>query len=211
MKFKLLDIYGKSQTNIDVSDKLVKLKVNHKLIKYVVDWQLNHLKARTAKTKQRNEIRGSTKKIIAQKGTGGARHASKKAPLFVGGGIAHGPKGAVYKVKKINKKVRKLALAQTLSKKNMDNNLHVLSDVKKEVKKTKEFNKFLTSNNLSNVLIITDKETVKNINKSARNIKDLKIIDESGANIYDLLKFKNVVLTSTSIKNIENRILNEKN
>ncbi len=74
------------------------------------------MKARKAKTKQRNEIKGSTKKIVPQKGSGGARHASIKAPIFVGGGVAHGPKGAVYKKKKINKKVKKLALAQTLSK-----------------------------------------------------------------------------------------------
>jgi|TARA_B110000881_G_C18565769_1_gene512538 large subunit ribosomal protein L4 len=211
MKLKLLNIEGNNNETIEVSDKIVKLKVNHKLIKFVIDWQLNHLKPRTAKTKQRNEIRGSTKKIVAQKGSGGARHASKKAPLFVGGGIAHGPKGDVYKIKKINKKVRKLALAQTLSKKNNDKNLFILSDIKKEVKKTKEFNKFLIHNKLSNVLIVTDKDSLKNINKSARNIKDIKIIAEDGANIYDLLKFKNVVITSTSIKKIENRILDEKN
>merc|ERR1712023_101048 len=107
---------------------------------FVIDWQLNHGKPRTAKTKQRNEIKGSTRKIVPQKGSGGARHASRKAPIFVGGGVAHGPKGAVYKIKKINKKVRKLALAHTLSKKNYDKNLFVLTDVKKEIKKTKEFN-----------------------------------------------------------------------
>ena len=211
MKVKLLNIDGAKSDFIEISDKVINLKVNHKLIKYVVDWQLNHSKPRTAKTKQRNEIRGSTRKIVAQKGTGGARHASKKAPLFVGGGIAHGPKGAVYKVKKINKKVRKLALAQTLSKKNVDKNLHILSDVKKEIKKTKEFNKFLTNNKLSSTLIVSDKESEKNINKSARNIKDLKVIIEDGTNIYDLMKYKNVIITSSSIKNIENRILNEKN
>ena len=119
MKFPLLNIDGSKSSSIEISDKLVKLKVNYKLIKYVIDWQFNHSKPRIAKTKQRNEIKGSTKKIIAQKGSGGARHASKKAPIFVGGGVAHGPKGAVYKIKKINKKVRKLALAQTLSKKIM--------------------------------------------------------------------------------------------
>ena len=118
MKFPLLSIDGAKTDSIEISDKLVKLKVNHKLIKFVIDWQLNHAKPRVAKTKQRNEIRGSTKKIVPQKGGGGARHASKKAPLFVGGGVAHGPKGSNYKIKKINKKVRKLALAQTLSKKN---------------------------------------------------------------------------------------------
>ena len=211
MKLPLLNIDGTKTTSIEVSDKIVKLKVNHKLIKFVIDWQLNHAKPRTAKTKQRNEIRGSTVKIVAQKGTGGARHASKKAPLFVGGGIAHGPKGAVYKVKKINKKVRKLALAQTLSKKNSDKNLYVLADVKKEIKKTKEFNKFLEKNNLANSLIISDTDSLKNINKSARNIKNIKLIKEEGTNIYDLFKFKNVLLTSTSIKKIQDRILNEKN
>ena len=143
MKFSTLNIDGSKSETVEVSDKLVKLKVNHKLIKFVIDWQLNHLKPRTAKTKQRNEIKGSTKKIVAQKGSGGARHASRKAPLFVGGGVAHGPKGTVYKVKKINKKVRKLALAQSLSKKHSDKKLYILADVKKEIKKTKEFNKFL--------------------------------------------------------------------
>ena len=211
MKFPLLNIDGTKASSIEVSDKLVKLKVNYKLIKFVIDWQLNHLKPRTAKTKQRNEVKGSTKKIVAQKGSGGARHASKKAPLFVGGGVAHGPKGAVYKIKKINKKVRKLALAQTFSKKNLDKNLHILADVKKEVKKTKIFNKFLTSNKLSNALIISDVESLKNINKSARNIKNVKVIKDDGANIYDLLKYKNVIITSSSAKKIQERILNEKN
>ena len=211
MKFPLLSIDGTKTETIEISDKLVKIKVNHKLIKFVIDWQLNHAKPRTAKTKQRNEIRGSTKKIVPQKGGGGARHASKKAPLFVGGGVAHGPKGSVYKVKKINKKVRKLAIAQTLSKKHTDKNLHILADVKKEIKKTKEFNKFLEKNNLSNVLIISDTDSLKNIDKSARNIKNLKLIKQEGANIYDLFKYKNVIITSTSAKKIQERILNEKN
>ena len=211
MKFPLLSIDGTKSEQIEVSDKIMKLKVNHKLIKFVIDWQLNHAKPRTAKTKQRNEIKGSTKKIVAQKGSGGARHASRKAPLFVGGGVAHGPKGAVYKNKKINKKVRKLALAQTLSKKNSDKNLYILADVKKEIKKTKEFNKFLEKNKISNVLIVTDNDSLKNIDKSARNIKNLKLIKQEGTNIYDLFKYKNVIMTLSSIKNIENRILNEKN
>ena len=105
MKLNILKIDGGKAGSIDISDKVMALKVNYKLIKYVIDWQLNHLKPRTAKTKQRNEIRGSTKKIYSQKGTGQARHASKKAPLFVGGGVAHGPKGKVYKIKRLIKKL----------------------------------------------------------------------------------------------------------
>ena len=211
MKFNLLNLEGGKSETIDVSDKIMNLKFNHKLIKYVIDWQLNHQKPRTAKTKQRNEIKGSTKKIYAQKGTGQARHASKKAPLFVGGGQAHGPKGAVYKIKKINKKVRKLALAQTLAKKNTDKQLHILSDVKKEFNKTKNFHNFLLTNKLSNALIVSDKVSEKNFVRSARNIKNIKVINDEGANIYDMLKYTNIIITSTSMKKIETRLLDEKN
>ena len=211
MKLNLLNIESGKSGTIDVSDKIMNLKFNHKLVKYVIDWQLNHQKPRTAKTKQRNEVRGSTKKIYAQKGTGQARHASKKAPLFVGGGQAHGPKGAVYKIKKINKKVRKLALAQTLAKKNVDKQLHILSDVTKEVKKTKDFNKFLNNNKLLNVLIVSDENSEKNFVRSARNIKNIKVIRDEGTNIYDLLKYTNVIITSSSMKKIETRLLDEKN
>tara|TARA_B100001057_G_C22481298_1_gene806560 strand:- start:104 stop:739 length:636 start_codon:yes stop_codon:yes gene_type:complete len=211
MKIKLLNIDNSKSETTEISDKIFKLKINHKLIKSVIDWHLNHTKPRLAKTKQKNEIKGSTKKIVPQKGSGGARHASRKAPIFVGGGVAHGPKGANYKIKKINKKVRKLALAQTLSKKNSDKNLFILSDVKKEIKKTKEFNNFLEKNKLNNVIIISDTDTMKNINKSARNIRNIKLVNDSGANIFDMMKYKNVLLTQSSLKNLEKRILNEKN
>ena len=163
------------------------------------------------KQNKETKLEVQQKKIVPQKGGGGARHASKKAPLFVGGGVAHGPKGATYIIKKINKKVRKLALAQTLSKKHLDKNLHILADVKKEIKKTKEFNKFLIKNKLLNALIISDTDSMKNINKSARNIKNVKLIKDEGANIYDLFKYKNVIITSSSAKKIQQRILNEKN
>jgi len=211
VKLPLLNLDGSKSETIEVSDKLVKQKVNYKLIKSVIDWQLNHAKPRTAKTKQRNQIKGSTKKIIAQKGSGGARHASKKAPIFVGGGVAHGPKGAVYKIKKINKKVKKLALLHTLSKKTFDKRLYILADVKKEIKKTKEFNKFLQQNKFIDVLIISDVNSLKNIFRSAKNIKNVKLINDEGTNVYDIFRYKNIIITSSSVKKIENRILNEKN
>ena len=209
MKLKTLNFKGSENKSVEVSDKILKLKMNHKLVKNVIDWQLNHLKARTAKTKQRNEIKGSTRKIVPQKGSGGARHASRKAPIFVCGGIAHGPKGNNYKVKKINKKMRKLAIAQTISKKNNQKSLHILDDIKSEIKKTKDFSSFLRSNKIENVVIISDENSYKNIYKSARNIKNLKILLEAGTNVYDLLKYKNVIFTSSSISKLQKRILNE--
>ena len=102
-------------------------------------------------------------------------------------------------------------MVQTLSKKNSDKNLHILTDVKKEIKKTKEFNYFLEKNKLSNALIITDNDSLKNINKSARNIKNVKLIKDDGANIFDLIKYKNIIITSSSLKKIQERVLNEKN
>ena len=212
MNVKVLNIDGASKSqSLKLPDSLIGLKVNNRLLKYVIDWQLNRSKKRVAKTKQRNEVIGSTRKIYAQKGTGGARHSSRKAPIFVAGGVAHGPKGDNYKIKSINKKIRKIALAQTISKKNTNKELHIFEDVKKQINKTKIFNNFLVKNNLKNVLIISDKETEKNIHKSVRNIPDVKLINDQGTNVYDLVKFKNVLFTTSSIKNIEQRLKNEKN
>jgi large subunit ribosomal protein L4 len=206
MKFKTINIEEKSSNDIEISDKIFSIKPKKDVIQSILYWQLNHLKKRTAKTKQRNEIKGSTAKIYAQKGTGGARHSSRKAPLFVGGGVAHGPKGAVYKVKKINKQTKKVGLLHILSQKKLVNSLFVVDDFKTEIKKTKVFNSFLKKNKLENSLIISDKDSKSKIIKSARNIPNLKIIDEMSANIYDLLKYKNVIFTLTSIKSIQERL-----
>ncbi len=112
MKLNVIDMNGKKIKDIEISDKIFSLNPNASIIQSLIDWQLNHFKPRTAKTKQRNEVKGSTAKIYAQKGTGGARHSSRKAPIFVGGGVAHGPKGAVYKIKKLNKRMKKIGLFQ---------------------------------------------------------------------------------------------------
>ena len=206
MKVKVINIDGNTDSDIELSDKIFSLKPNKSIIQSLVDWQQNHFKPRTAKTKQRGEVKGSTAKIYAQKGTGGARHSSRKAPIFVGGGVAHGPKGAVYKIKKINKKVRKLGLIHLLSQKKSVNLVFVVDDFKNEIKKTKVFNKFLDKFKLQNSLIISDKSSKSKIIKSARNIPNLKIIDQEGANVYDILKYKNIVFTQSSIKTFQERV-----
>ena len=206
MRLKVINIDGEKIDDIELSDKIFSLSPNKSMIQSLVNWQLNHFKPRTAKTKQRGEIKGSTAKIYAQKGTGGARHSSRKAPIFVGGGVAHGPKGAVYKIKKINKKVKKLGLFHILSEKNKHNSLFVVEDFKTEIKKTKLFNQFLEKYKLNNSLIISDKNSKSKIIKSARNIPNLKIIDQKGANVYDILKYKNVIFTTSSIKSFQERV-----
>ncbi len=211
MKLKVINIDGKKVNDIEISDKIFSLKPNKSLIQSVIDWQLNHFKIRTAKTKQRGEIKGSTSKIYAQKGTGGARHSSRKAPLFVGGGVAHGPKGAVYKINKINRKVRKIGLFHVLSQKHKVKSLFVVEDFTNEIKKTKLFNNFLEKFKLTNSLIISDKNSKTKIIKSARNIPNLKIIYQEGTNAYDLLKYKNVIFTASSIKSFQDRVSKWKN
>ena len=206
MKLKVINIDGKKVDDIEISDKIFSIDPNQNVIQSIVDWQLNHFKPRKAKTKQRNEIKGSTAKIYAQKGTGGARHSSRKAPIFVGGGVAHGPKGAVYKIKKLNKKLKKLGLFHILSHKNKINSLFVVEDFKIEIKKTKLFNNFLKKHKLKNSLIISDKDSKSKIIKSTRNIPNLKIIGQEGANVYDILKYKNVVFTTSSIKQLQERL-----
>ena len=206
MKLPLINIDGTKNSSIEISDKLVKLKINHKLIKFVIDWQLNHLKPRTAKTKQRNQIQGSTKKIIAQKGSGGARHASKKAPIFVGGGVAHGPKGeSNYKIRKLNKSEKKLSIASIITEKNKSNNLLVFNDFNEKIQKTKDVNKILLKFDAKKSILIVDKKSKENIEKATRNIPNVKITDIGHFSAFDLVKYKKIIFTESSVKELEKR------
>ena len=206
MKIKVLNLEGKSTKNIDLSDKIFSMKINKSVIQTVINYQIQKSKPRTAKTKQRNEIRGSTAKIYAQKGTGGARHASRKAPIFVGGGVAHGPKGqSNYKKRKLNKSEKKLSITSLISQKNKLNNLVVMSDFKNEIKKTKEMNKILIKFEISNSLIILDKSSKDKIYKSSKNIPKIKVTDINHFSAFDIVKFKKIVFTETSIKELEKK------
>ena len=138
MKLDKLDLKGKKVT-IEVLDKIFSAKINKKLVNSVLYKTNANYKKRHAKTKQQNEVSGPTSKIYAQKGTGGARHASRKAPIFVGGGIAHGPKGELaYKKRKLNKSEKRLSVASLITEKNNSKNLLVLNNFDKEIKKTKD-------------------------------------------------------------------------
>ena len=128
MKIDKLNLNGKKDS-IEVLDKIFSAKVNSKLVNVVLYKTNANFKGRHAKTKQQNEVSGPTSKIYAQKGTGNARHASRKAPIFVGGGIAHGPKGELsYKKRKLNKSEKKQSIVSLISDKVKNNNLLILSD-----------------------------------------------------------------------------------
>ena len=205
MKLDKISIDGKKDT-IEVLDKIFSAKVNSKLVSSVLYKTNANYKGRHAKTKQQNEITGSTSKIYAQKGTGGARHASRKAPIFVGGGIAHGPKGELaYKKRKLNKNEKKLSVASLITEKNINKNLLILNDFSSEIKKTKEMNAIIQKLEITHSLIILDKSSKEKIEKSARNIPNVKITDVNHFSSYDIIKFKKVVFTESSVKELEKR------
>ena len=205
MKLDKINIKGE-KSSIEILDKIFSKKINKQLISNVLyKVNANH-KGRKAKTKQKNEIIGSTSKIYAQKGTGNARHASRKAPIFVGGGVAHGPKGSNnYKFRKINKSEKKLSISSMLTEKKNQNNLIIFNDFSDEIKKTKQMNSILKKNDALNSLLIFDKVSMNKIYKSIRNIKNTKITDINHFSIIDMLKYKKIIFTESSIKELEKR------
>ena len=205
MKLDKISINGKKDT-IEVLDKIFSAKINNKLVSRVLYKTNANYKGRHAKTKQQNEVKGPTSKIYAQKGTGGARHASKKAPIFVGGGIAHGPKGELaYKTRKLNKSEKKLSIASLITEKNNHKNLLILSDFNTEIKKTKEMNTIIQKLEITSSLIILDKISKEKIEKSIRNIPNVKVTDVNHFSAYDIIKFKKVVFTESSVKELEKK------
>ena len=205
MKVEKQNLEGKKNT-IDVSDKLVDAKINIKLVSNVLYKTNANYKGRKAKTKQKNEIVGSTSKIYAQKGTGNARHASKKAPIFVGGGVAHGPKGETkYRKRKLNRSEKKLSIASLITQKKQLNDLIILDDFANEISKTKEMNNILIKFEAKNSIIIADKKSKSNISRSLNNIPNVKITDINHFSAYDLAKYKKIIFTETSIKELESK------
>jgi len=207
MKIEKLRIDGK-KTPLDVADNILSAKINKQLISNVLYKTNANYKGRKAKTKQKNEIIGSTAKIYAQKGTGNARHASRKAPIFVGGGVAHGPKGeSNYKIRKLNKSEKKLSIASLITEKNNLKDLIIFNDFDKEIKKTKEMNNILTKFNAKNSLIILDKISKEKIEKSIRNIPNVKTTDVNHFSSFDIVKYKKLIFTESSIKELEKRYI----
>jgi large subunit ribosomal protein L4 len=207
MEIEKLSIDGKT-TTLKVADKILSAKINKKLVSNVLYKTNANYKGRKAKTKQKNEIIGSTSKIYAQKGTGNARHASRKAPIFVGGGVAHGPKGeSNYKVRKLNKSEKKLSIASLITEKNNLKDLIIFNDFDKEIKKTKEMNNILIKFKATNSLIILDKKSKEKIEKSVRNIPNVKTTDVNHFSAFDIVKYKKLIFTESSIKELEKRYI----
>jgi large subunit ribosomal protein L4 len=205
MKIEKLNLDGK-KSSIEILDKIFSAKINNRLVSSVLYKTNANYKGRHAKTKQQNEVSGPTSKIYAQKGTGNARHASRKAPIFVGGGVAHGPKGELaYKKRKLNKSEKKNSIASLMREKIKNKNLIVFSDFSNQIKKTKEMNLIVKKFEITNSLIILDKSSKDKIEKSVRNIPNIKVTDVNHFSAFDVIKFKKVVFTESSLKELEKR------
>ena len=205
MKIEKLNLDGK-KSSIEILDKIFSAKINNRLVSSVLYKTNANFKGRHAKTKQQNEVSGPTSKIYAQKGTGNARHASRKAPIFVGGGVAHGPKGQLaYKTRKLNKSEKKNSITSLISEKIKNNNLLIFSDFNSEIKKTKEMSIIVKKFEISDSLIILDKNSKTKIEKSIRNIPNIKVTDINHFSAFDIVKFKKVVFTESSVKELEKR------
>jgi len=192
-----------SQT--DLEDTIFNIPVKGSILHEVVTMQLAKRRSGSAAVKHRSDIRGSGRKLFRQKGTGRARRGDIKSPLLRGGGSVFGPDPRSYAYK-VPKKVRRLALKMALSSKLQDEKLVVLDEFELDEIKTREFVKVMSALDIKNALIITDKKN-ENLELSARNVPQIKVLRVEGLNVYDILKYKNVVLLESSIKNIEGRLL----
>jgi large subunit ribosomal protein L4 len=200
----VLNSAGKKVSEIQLSDEIFNTPVKTSVLHQVVRSQLVAKREGTAACKTRGMVKGSTKKLFRQKGTGNARAGSVKSPLRKGGGVIFGPTPRSYAIK-VPKKVKKLALKMALSSKLEDNTVYVIDDFNLETIKTRELVNILKTLELSDLLIVSDADD-KNLLLSSRNIPDVKVIKTEGLNVVDILKFKNLLLVESTIKNIEGRL-----
>ena len=192
-----------SQT--DLADTIFNVPIKPNILHGVVTMQLASRRSGSASVKHRSDVKGSGRKLFRQKGTGRARRGDAKAPLLRGGGSVFGPDPRSYAYK-VPKKVRRMALKMALSIKLSEDSLVVLDELDFDKIKTKEFTKVMNALNMNNALFITDKK-YKNLELSARNVPDVKVLRIEGLNVYDILKYKSLVLLESSIKGIEGRLL----
>jgi large subunit ribosomal protein L4 len=198
------NVKGEQISQMELADNVFSVPVKSSVLHAVVTMQLANRRSGTASVKHRSDVRGSGRKLFRQKGTGRARRGNIKSPLLRGGGVVFGPDGRNY-TKKVTKKVRKLALKMALSSKLLENKLMVLDLFDLDQIKTKEFVSVLNTLKLSNVLIVTENEN-EHLELSSRNVPKVKVLRSEGLNVYDILKYRTLVLLEPAVKNIEGRL-----
>ncbi len=201
----VLNKKGETVSQMELEDAVFNVPVKSSILHEVVRMQLAARRSGTASVKRRGDIKGSGKKLFRQKGTGRARRGDIKSPLLKGGGVVFGPEPRSFKPQ-VPKKVRKLALKMALSGKLRDENLIVIEGMDLERVKTKDFVEILGALNRDNVLIVTEKKDDL-LELSSRNVPGTKVLRAEGLNVYDILKYRDLVLIQSSVKPIEGRLL----
>jgi large subunit ribosomal protein L4 len=200
----VINVTGDKVSQVDLADDIFNVTVKGSVLHEVVKMQLASRRSGTACVKNRSDVKGSTRKLFRQKGTGNARPGNITSPLRRGGGVIFGPhpKSWAYSVPK---KVRRLALKMALSAKLQNNNLLVVDKIELDQIKTKTFAAIIAKMDAGKALIISDGDNT-NLELSARNIPGIKVMPTEGLNVYDILKYDKLLILEASIKGIEGRL-----
>ena len=201
-KMDVYDIQGKKVSTVDLKDEIFGIEPNEAVVHSVLVNFLANQRQGTQSTKTRAEVRGGGRKPWRQKGTGRARQGSIRAPQWIKGGIALGPKPRSYKYT-VNKKEKRLAIKSCLSSKVLENELTVVDSLNLKEIKTKEMAKAISNLKLEGKTLILLPEKNETVQKSARNIEGVKTTLVNTINVYDLLKYKNLVITLDTVKKLE--------
>lgn len=203
MEVKVINISGQETgAKVQLPDAIFAVEPNDHAIYLDVKQYLANQRQGTHKSKQRNEIAGSTKKLYKQKGTGGARAGSVKSPLFNGGGRIFGPQPRDYSFK-LNKKLKSLARKSALTYKAQDNNIVVLEDFSFDTVKTKNYTKLVADLNLAEAkTLLVLPASNNNIYLSSRNLKKAKVVTAAELNTYDVLNAGTLLLTTSTVKTL---------
>lgn len=204
MKLPVTTLDNKKSGDIEVADSVFAVEPRRDILARVVNWQLAKRRAGTHATKTISQVSGTTKKPFRQKGTGRARAGSLRATQYRGGGIAHGPVSRDHGFS-LPKKVRKLGLRSALSAKQAEGKLVVIDDATGATK-TKDLAKQLTALGWNSVLIIGGAAIDEGFARAARNIPNVDVLPEQGANVYDILRRDTLVLTKAAVESLEARL-----
>lgn len=201
-KVDVYNIEGKKVSDVELSETIFGIEPNEAIVHSVLVNYLANQRQGTQSTKTRSEVSGGGRKPWRQKGTGRARQGSIRAPQWIKGGIALGPKPRSYKYR-VNKKERQLAIKSVLSSKILENNIVVVDKVELKEIKTKNMVKALDSLKITGKTLILLSEKNENVQKSARNIEGVKTSLVNTINVYDLLKYNKLVMTLDTVKKLE--------
>lgn len=201
-KVDVYDLNGKKVSDIELAENVFGIEPNEAIVHSVLKNYLANQRQGTQSTKTRSEVSGGGRKPWRQKGTGRARQGSTRAPQWIKGGIALGPKPRSYRYT-VNKKERRLAIKSVLSSKVLEKELTVLDKIELKEIKTKSMVKALTALKLEGKILIVLSENDKNVVMSARNIEGVKTISANNINVFDLLKYNNLVLPVDTVKKLE--------